>query len=698
MFVGYWLLAQLSYLFVIPTLGSAVFWLPSGLTVAWFLSTEKTRWPIWLAVIFVVETLVIRSRGLPLPVALWWGAANCVLPLVGALLVLRTATPFELRRVRDVVALVVLGGVIAALPGALVASAAGAHYLNLPSFAAMVIAWWASDAVGVVLLAPLLLVAIDPGLRKPAHAGSAAWERVLAGIALAIATWMVFAHDAEAGYVLPYLPLPFAAWVAMRFGVRDATLATVAMDLIAVYHTMRGRGPFAGAGQSPTSSLLNTQLYVAIASSFGLLLATATLQQASARAEVERAAERTRFLSDATRLLGLSLDYRETLDRLAGLVVASLGDWCVIDLVEGGEIRRVAGAHADPRKRELVGKLRERSTPQWSSMQPSAVVLRTRKHLLLPELTEAAIRAHALDSENARLIRELGTRTVIAVPLVVRESVIGVLTVASATPGVRYGEADVVLVEALADRAAFAIDNARHYGEAREAIRLRDEFLSIASHELNTPVASLSLTVRALSRAGLAEPLAAKVSSLARQSRRLSSLIDELLNVSRIRSGRIDLVLEDCDLREVASEVCARLAEDAARANCTISVAGDAAVRGHWDRHRLDQVVTNLLSNAIKFARGTPVEVTVETTDGWARLTVADRGAGIPEERLPYVFDRFERAVSARTHGGLGLGLYIVRTICEALGGRARAENAEGGGAVLTVELPRRGPSEASAL
>jgi PAS domain S-box-containing protein len=233
---------------------------------------------------------------------------------------------------------------------------------------------------------------------------------------------------------------------------------------------------------------------------------------------------------------------------------------------------------------------------------------------------------------------------------------------------------------------------------AEEAIHARDEFLSIASHELRTPLTSVQLVIQFALRNARREPaptLSLSQGSLElieRQMLRLNKLIEALLDVSRIQAGRLELELEATDLLAVTREVLSRFGDELKRSGSTLSLDAEAQVLGKWDRSRLDQVVTNLLSNAIKYGRGNPIEVSVETWGERARLVVRDHGLGIPREHMPQMFKRFERAVSARSYGGLGLGLYIVHQIVEMHGGSVSVESELGVGSSFTVELPLRGP------
>lgn len=232
--------------------------------------------------------------------------------------------------------------------------------------------------------------------------------------------------------------------------------------------------------------------------------------------------------------------------------------------------------------------------------------------------------------------------------------------------------------------------NARLYEEAQESIRLRNEFLSIASHELRTPITSIQLVVQGLASSLRGAPQTfPQMSRIAeRQVQRLSSLVDELLTVSRIQEGRLNLSTERVNLVELVNEVVERFAFQAQQARSHVSVEGDAAVVGTWDRSRLDQVLTNLISNALKFGPGKPVEIHVSRAGDTARIAVSDHGIGIAPERISHVFKRFERAVPASRYGGLGLGLYIAYQIAQAHGGTIDVESEVGVGTTFVVTLP----------
>jgi PAS domain S-box-containing protein len=227
----------------------------------------------------------------------------------------------------------------------------------------------------------------------------------------------------------------------------------------------------------------------------------------------------------------------------------------------------------------------------------------------------------------------------------------------------------------------------------REAVRARDEFLQIASHELKTPLTllqlQLDLMARALEKSGdQSERLAERLEKASRQTARLTHLIESLLDVSRISAGKVPLQLEEFDFAEMVRDVAERFRPEADRAGCALTVRADAVLLGCWDRLRAEQVVSNLLSNAIKYGAGKPVDVAVGARDGVVWLTVADQGIGIAEEALGRIFERFERAVSMRHFGGLGLGLFIARQVIDAHGGTIAVRSQPGAGAIFTVRLP----------
>ena len=230
---------------------------------------------------------------------------------------------------------------------------------------------------------------------------------------------------------------------------------------------------------------------------------------------------------------------------------------------------------------------------------------------------------------------------------------------------------------------------------AREQVRARDELFSVAAHELYTPLSALQLAVDALGTGRVTSPadMQKALALISRQVGRMTQLVSNLLDVSRIQAQKIHLSLERTNLRQLVEDLAERFAHVLARANCALELDLEDEVIGTWDKSRLDQVITNLLSNAVKFGKGAPIVIASRLRGRTAEFSVRDRGIGIAPDKLPHIFDRFERAVPAQSYAGLGLGLFIVRAIVEAHGGTVRALSTPGEGTTMTVELPVRAPS-----
>ncbi len=472
---------------------------------------------------------------------------------------------------------------------------------------------------------------------------------------------------------------------ALQAEVETALAATIG---VAAAHAAIARGGLASPGESR-----------AISSAYARLLARLNVPPAELHRVIDYHREREhllarevgsqRFLAETAALLAETLDYEATLRRLGALCVRSLADWCVIDVVESAGIARIAGAVADPAKQVLVDELKDRYPPRWDSPHPSARCLRSGEPLLATNVADDVLRTYCEDDRHVALVRELGARSFLIVPLVARSVTLGALTMCSRHPR-RYTRADLELAQEMAHRAAIGIDNARLYRDAQRAVRIRDDFLVVASHELRTPVTTLGLSLAGLERAASATDYAAArtwARRAARQGERLNRLVMDLLDVSRVQADRVELDRGAVELGELVHHVLDRLEPERARAASPVSVA-TTPVTGRWDRARLERVVASLLSNALKFGAGKPVEIVVFGVGGRATLVVQDHGIGVDLAEQARIFDRFERAVSTRNYGGLGLGLYISRRIVEAHGGTLRVASEPGGGATFTVELP----------
>ena len=445
----------------------------------------------------------------------------------------------------------------------------------------------------------------------------------------------------------------------------------------------------AGARDYFPKTLL-TRLPVAVARE----LEEARIRHARARSEWDRA-----LLARAGEVLALSLDFQETADRVARLAVPELADWCALYISEDGKgLRVVALAHEDP-ARVASGFESDRLYP----LDPNAPsgppqVWRTGEAQLVPDVPTARLEVLARSPDHLRRMLELGLRSVIHVPLVGRTGGMGVMSLGTTEGRPRLSQQDLTVTQELARRAALALENARLYHESQEAIRLRDEFLAVAAHELRTPLTTLGLQLGTLvqrARRETSSDMPERLERGLRQVRRLGTLVEMLLDVSHLSTGELFLSLEPVDLGELVGEVLERFEAEAQAVGCAVRLEVTAGAVGRWDRMRVEQVVSAVLTNAFKFGPHKPVEVRVGPDRQVARVVVEDRGIGIPEDQLERIFERFGRAVSSRSYGGLGLGLYLARRVAEAHGGGVWAEQRPGGGARFTVELPLEVPPRA---
>ncbi len=415
----------------------------------------------------------------------------------------------------------------------------------------------------------------------------------------------------------------------------------------------------------------------------------------AARRDQELAHERATFLARASGVLGSSLDYEDTLKNVARMAVPRLADWCAVDLGNGEQpARPVAVAHVDPDKVAHALDLRRRFPPDPAATNGASNVIRTGVSELYEEIPDELLEASAQSEEHLRLARELGLRSAIIAPIRDRDHVLGAITFVLGEGERRYAAEDLLMAEQLGERAGAAIANARLYEEARRAVTLRDEFLSIAGHELRTPLAAISLHLQSMLRSPDEMSMVRvreRITKLIGQSERLAALIEDLLDVTKLMSGRVELEPRDLDLGALVKQCVERMRDEFERASTPLQLRL-ASVRGRWDRSRLDQITTNLLSNALKYGRGQPVSVEVALDDECASLAVTDRGIGIAPEDHARIFERFERAVSPRNFGGFGLGLWIVRQLVEAHGGTIAVTSALGAGATFTVTLPMASP------
>ncbi|MES1187890.1 MAG: ATP-binding protein, partial [Myxococcales bacterium] len=405
------------------------------------------------------------------------------------------------------------------------------------------------------------------------------------------------------------------------------------------------------------------------------------------------------FLTEAGELLGSSLDYRSTLTRLTRLLVPRLADFCIVQL-DGTPADEVPILDVDAERAVLIRDLLK-TFPLQDGQQSHAEVVRTGKPLLVEEAPDGFLEAIARTPEHLAKLRALRAKSWMVLPLKIKTSSFGTLTLVMSESGRRYNSADLLLAQDLARRAAAAIDNARLYDLSREeraragsAARAKDEFVAVVSHELRTPLNVIIGWVRLLRSASLSEKTKADaLAVIERNANAQSQLVADLLDISRAITGSIRLEPAQIDLGNVVNLVVedARFALEAKRLQLHTDIASEGTVmRG--DGERLKQVVWNLLLNAIKFTpKGGKITIRLSRVESDLELTVTDTGVGIAPEFLPHVFDSFRQSDSrsTRTHGGLGIGLSIVKHLVDLHAGSIDAySEGRGKGASFVVRLP----------
>ncbi|MDQ3812036.1 MAG: PAS domain-containing sensor histidine kinase [Chloroflexota bacterium] len=419
-------------------------------------------------------------------------------------------------------------------------------------------------------------------------------------------------------------------------------------------------------------------------------------------AESAAAQRRMAVLAEASRLLDASLDYEATLQEVARVAVRTLADWCIVHLLEeDGSIRRLAVAHGDPAKEAVARELQAR----YPSTEGVERVLKTGQSEIFAYIPESQRVARARDPEHLRLLHELDSRAVMIVPLAARGRMLGALSLISTRPDRSYGGGDLAIAEELARRCAHAVDNARLHREARTALKARDRFVQIASHELRTPIARVKgyaeMLLAAHKDGDLNEDMLHRsLRRIDHASDRLTNLVRDLLDVSRISAGNLPLRLRPLAVADLVRDVVGRYQEQlGAEGSVSLQIIGSPGIIA-GDPDRLEQVLTNLLDNGAKYSPdGAELRVRLQSKARGVLLEVQDRGIGLPPGAAERIFEPFSRASNAeeRQITGMGLGLYICRNIVEQHRGRIWARSAgEGQGVLMSVWLPRPGAGTAA--
>ncbi|MGE0868367.1 MAG: PAS domain S-box protein [Kofleriaceae bacterium] len=403
---------------------------------------------------------------------------------------------------------------------------------------------------------------------------------------------------------------------------------------------------------------------------------------------------RRMFLARATEEIAAAADYRDALRRVANLACPRLADWASVSILDRatGRLQQLAVAHADPAKVEFARDLARRYPADPNAPNGAPKVIRTGRSELYPEIPTALLEAAAMDAEHLELIRALDLRSAMIVPLRGRADVFGAITFVFSGANRRFTEEDVELAEELANRVSLLIER-RHLEEQAElANRMKDEFLATISHELRTPLQAILGYAGMLERKASTDPDRA-IAVILRNAQAQARLIEDMLDMSRILSGKLRLTITRADVAAAITAAVDAIRPSASARNQQLFVSVDpdlGFVLG--DVERIQQVVWNLLSNAVKFTpKGGSITLRSSRTGPRLSIIVADTGRGIEPEHVATIFERFRQvdSSSTRSETGLGLGLAIVKYLVEAHGGAVMVES--GGrdqGATFTVTLP----------
>jgi len=613
---------------------ASLVWPPTGIALYALVRGGPGLWPG----VTIGALIVNLSSGATLPVAALIAAGNTLEALLGATLLRRVfRSDGSTARVSDAFALLaaaLLSPLLGASVGTLTLVVGGV--VQRAFTGQLWLAWWLGDVLGDLVIGSVLF---NWRLRDPTPLTRRRMGELLAlGVGAVCSAAVSFSGTPAAPLRRPHMVFPVLVWGAIRFGPRIASLSVLFISAFGIGFSVHGIDPFGTLRLA--DKLIMLQGFVGTAALTSLFLAAVNAERTAAQTKLAEEHARLAAVADATQDSIFVKDLK--------------GRYVLVNRAYA----RLLGQSPDA----IIGKRDEEFFP--------ADVARGLR---------ASDRSAARSDEGSMYEETLlvnGERRVF---------------LSAKAPYRVDGQ--------LAGSVGIACDiTERKQDEQRlrDAVHARDEFLSIASHELRTPIAALSLQVTGLQRALSADgPVAPgrdnpmqRVDRTVRQLGRLTRLVEDLLDVSRISAGRLQLRLETFDLAVLVHEVVGGLREQGAHAGCTLHVSAES-VEGSWDRSRMEQVVTNLLTNAIKYGAKKPIYVTVEGTATTARIEVRDEGIGIAPEDRERIFERFERVATEDQRMSLGVGLFIAREVVQAHGGAIRVDSAPGQGSTFSVEVPR---------
>lgn len=620
-------------------------WPPTGIALASILLFGIRLWPG----IALGAFLVNYQAGGPIFAALGIGIGNTLEAIVAAYL-LQKVMKFEntLSRYQDVLSLIFVASGLSTVISATIG--VGSLYL----FKSVLVeklgitwrVWWIGDCLGDLVIAPLMLSwATQPSFKLLCREQV---ELIVLLFSTLFVSFVLFCGFLSSPHELlfPYALYPFIIWAAFRFRMREVVTVTALISILSIWGTSQGYGPF--IQKELWESLLHLQVFIAVLAITGMSLSAVMEERKIIAQDLTHSKEQLMAIMGGV-TEGVSLQDPEG----RYLFVNEMA----VQMTECSSAYELLGQ--TPAKHLMTFDLSdEEGRPLTKEELPTWLALKTKKPAELLVQAKSKKSGH----QSWKMLK--------SIPLLDEHQ-----------------------------QVKWTVGIWQDVTEFKEVIRSRDEFLSIASHELKTPLTSLSLQLQLLEKisknavSGLPQThttdlMAEMISKSQEQTNRISKLINELLDLTRIRLGKMELNRENFDFIALVQEVVNGFQLQASREGSKIRLHHEISSVGFWDRSRIEQVVSNLISNAIKYGNALPIDVEVKRLESQVLLTVTDRGIGVPADLKNKIFERFERGVPETKISGLGLGLYISRQIIEAHGGKIRVESKMGEGSKFIVELP----------
>lgn len=547
--------------------------------------------------------------------------------------------------------------------------------------------WLLGDVIGDLTFGiPLLLwFSRGPVLHRFSRV-----ESTTAYLIVMVAAFFVFdfwADDFSHLVTRAYFLFPIVFWIAYRMGPIPTSRILILITVFAGVSTLQGFGPFATVSKDSVGQL---QVFL-------IVMALTGMSVASVIAERRLLEARITLMSELGRVLSGPAPFEEKVNQAAQLCVPLLADWCIIDLVENGDqFRRVAIAAANPSHFFLFEPLKNSLPKSLHAQGGTSEVARTGQIVLIERVTEDHLKKAARNQEHLELLQKMNTQSCITIPMQARGQILGTVMFLTAESGRRFSKEDLAFAQELERRMAGAIDSARLLDEAQRANKAKDDFLAALSHELRTPLNVILGWIQILQRETVSENLRAPLETLERNAQIQVRLINDLLDVSRIVAGKFLLEKKSIVVENVINDAIESAQMEASKKSIQIGYADPKTNERHLvygDNLRLQQAIGNLLVNAVKF---TPehgkvvVFLSVDEAKGLVSVSVKDNGRGIEPRFLASVFEAFKQEEGpGRSHGGLGLGLNIVKHIVEEHGGSVSvASPGRDQGSEFTICLP----------